>query len=183
MSDGHDGGLRLFIGLLPPEDALAQVVALQQRVNHAHPVRRLPTSPPHITLYPPFGWPLAELPRLSAQLAAFAAGRSPLSIVCDGARMLPVDVLTIGVRPDAPLLALRAALLATLQAQHGITPVRPPHPFLPHITIARLDRRPDQPMPTLDAWPARFVVDALSLLRYDGARWQVQQRARLAAPA
>lgn len=170
---------RFFVALLPPPAVQAAITALKQDLRQRFGSQGALNAPPHITLQPPFHWPLQRLAKLEQALADFAEGRSPVPVQLKNFATFAPRVIYVDVVRTPELIALQPQLMAHLEATCAIVdPVAKGRPqFIPHVTIAFKDLSPEA---FHGAWAeyrdraftADFVVPALTLLRHDGRRWQ-----------
>jgi 2'-5' RNA ligase len=170
---------RFFVALLPPPALRAEITAIQHDIWQRFQSKAALRSPPHITLQPPFIWPLDQVAHLERSLAAFAQQQSPVPIDLEGYGAFPPRVIYVNVQRQGPLMALQPALMDYLETHWAIAhPPSRQRPFAPHITVGFRDLKPaafkiawaefkDQP------FKADFVVQALTLLRHDGQTWQI----------
>jgi 2'-5' RNA ligase len=179
-----------FVALLPPPALQNEITAIKQEIWQRFGSRAALKSPPHITLQPPFQWPAERQGELEQALASFAAGRSPIPVHLQNFAAFAPRVIYIDVVRGAELMALQPALIAHLEATCGIAdPVAKGRPqFIPHVTVGFRDLTTaafhaawaefqDRP------FAAEFMVPALTLLRYDGQRWQVVAEFQLPGPS
>jgi RNA 2',3'-cyclic 3'-phosphodiesterase len=157
------GMARLFIAVWPPEDVVADLMALRRKDQRG--VRFLPPENWHVTL--------RFLGEAHADDVAEALDRTRLE-ACTAALGPGVDVLAERslVLPVAGVDALAAAVAETTAAIG-----EPPRKrFVGHLTLAKI--RPRSPMPDLlgALVQASFEVDEIALvastLRPEGARYE-----------
>jgi 2'-5' RNA ligase len=91
---------RFFIALVPPSDIQQQITQIKLYFAEHYNSRGALNSPPHVTLQPPFDWPVADVPQLEESLRAFAATQSPIPVTLSGfaafaPRVIYADVLTL----------------------------------------------------------------------------------------
>lgn len=170
---------RFFVALLPPPALGDQITAIQQDIGQRFQSKAALKSPPHITLQPPFVWPLDQVAHLGRSLAAFAQQQSPVPIELSGYGAFPPRVIYINVQRQGPPMALQPALMDHLETHCTIvhSPARQ-RPFVPHITVGFRDLKPTAFKLAWDEFKAKsfkahFVVPALTLLQHDGQRWQI----------
>ncbi|WP_036531104.1 2'-5' RNA ligase family protein [Neosynechococcus sphagnicola] len=172
---------RFFIALLLPPAITTVAQDLQQQVAHQYRSRAALRSPPHITLHPPFEWPLSQVDNLVASIQEFAAIERPVPLVLEGFAAFPPRVIYIHVDQTPGLLALQQALQAHLTAQLGITDtVAPQRSFIPHVTIAFRDLTPTYFQVAWAEFQQRslrfeFLAEEVTLLRHTGHCWQIYQ--------
>lgn len=178
---------RLFIGLCPPPDIRAQLLALMTGVPGA---RWQDDAQLHLTLRY-----VGEVDRrLANDIAEMLAGMRAAApaMALNGVGMFArggrANALWAGITPAAPLAALHKKLDHAL-VRLGLAPEG--RAYLPHITLARLARG-DGAGPAIEAFLARhtglssapFCLDALILyeshLGADGAHYEPVARFPLA---
>ncbi len=179
---------RFFVALLPPQNLQAQITAIKQDIWQQFHSKAALNSPPHITLQPPFTWPLDRLQTLEQPLAALAQQHSPVPIQLSGYGAFPPRVIYINVLRQGPLMTLQPAVMDHLETHCAIVDaVAKRRPFAPHITVGFRDLKPaafrqawealkDQP------FSAQFITPSLTLLRHDGHKWQIFSEFPLSRP-
>lgn len=176
--------VRLFVAVALPATIRAALVPLTEELRGA---RWIPADQRHLTLRFLGDTPEGHLDDLRARLAGVSA--PPFSVAVTGtgvfpprpSRRSPARVLWAGLSPAAPVIALKTALDAALDAD----PEERGRPFSPHVTLARFKAVPG---PALDDYLARhrgfctppFEVDAFHLyastLGPSGARHDLMAR-------
>ncbi|NET39513.1 MAG: 2'-5' RNA ligase family protein [Cyanothece sp. SIO1E1] len=154
---------------------------IKQHFSDRYASRAAQKSPPHITLQPPFQWPLETCSELQTSLRAFAGDCSAIEITLSGFGAFAPRVIYINVRKTPELLALQQALKTHLEVELGIVdPSAKQRPFAPHMTVAFRDLTSKN---FRRAWPDfehrqvafTFVADQLTLLKHNGQRWLIEQ--------
>ncbi|PSR18407.1 2'-5' RNA ligase [filamentous cyanobacterium CCP3] len=172
-------GDRFFVALLPPQAVQDEITAIKQEIWQRFGSKAVLRSPPHITLQPPFLWPLAEMSRLEQHLETLARPRPAVPVRLRGYSAFAPRVIYIDVVQTPGLMAVQAAIAAHLEKNCGIVDrVGKTRSFTPHVTVGFRDL---SPAAFRRAWPefeprsfaAEFVAQALTLLRHDGQLWQV----------
>jgi 2'-5' RNA ligase len=166
-----------FIALLPDEKVRREITGFKKDCARLFQARHALTSPPHITLIPPFLLRQQQLDKLGDALGDFAASQAPFSVYLQDFDAFPPRVIYVGVLPNDHLTALQLALEKYLETSFGLKKERP-RGFHPHVTIAHrdLDRRQFQP-----AWEhfsnieyrRTFLADSIALLEHARGRWEV----------
>ncbi len=170
---------RFFIALVPPPAIQAEANAIRQEFANRFDSHKAFNSPPHVTLQPPFRWPLSEVEQIQQVVRQFAAERSPIPIQFRGFGAFPPRVIYIDVVPSTALQQLKAELSQTLAQQLSIYEKAPHRPFRPHMTVAFRDLTCSA---FRQAWPefeqrtyqADFTAHELTLLIYN-QRWETYQ--------
>jgi 2'-5' RNA ligase len=153
--------VRLFVALVPPADALAELAAAVDVVRPEAPavLRWTPPEQWHLTLAFLGNVSAELLPAVQAACAVAARGRRAAPLQIAGAGRFGDRVLWAGIDGDRPLLVdLAARLVAALHAAGIDVDDRP---YRPHLTVARAprDTAPD----------LRPTVAALA--EFAGRRW------------
>ncbi|WP_017301146.1 2'-5' RNA ligase family protein [Nodosilinea nodulosa] len=170
---------RFFVALLPPPPLQDEITAIKQDIWQRFDSGAALKSPPHITLQPPFQWPPAQVDSLEQCLAAFARSQPPVPIQLRGFSAFAPRVIYVDVARTAEVMAIQAALAATLGNDCGIADrVADGRPFIPHITVGFRDLTVAAFQQAWDEFcdrpfAANFVAQNLTLLRHDSQRWQV----------
>lgn len=168
-----------FIALLPPQAIQDYANEIKEYFATVYNSRHAQTSPPHITLQPPFEWQLDSLPALEQYLKTFAVTYTPVPITLRGFGAFAPHVIYINVLKTPELLTLQKNLIAYFETSLGIiNPSSKSRPFAPHMTVAFKDLTRQN---FRAAWPEfqhrelafEFVVSELTLLSHDGRRWNV----------
>jgi 2'-5' RNA ligase len=181
---------RWFIALIPPQDMQDYANQVKQHFADQYASRQAFTSPPHVTLHPPFTIPTVEITETLNQLAAFAADRSPIPVTLSGFGAFPPRVIYIQVLPTTELLAVQAELLVYCESRLGVVNSQTQtYPFVPHLTVAFRDLQADQFHLAWAEFAPRslelqgqpidryeFLADQLTLLRHDGQAWVIHQQ-------
>ncbi len=168
-----------FIAILPDASIQKEVTAFKQycakHFNASHSL----TSPPHITLIPPFPWSMGNLQKLGDALEDFAARQQPFPISLENFGAFPPRVIFVEIKPNQQLEALQASLAKHLEITIGLKK-EDDRPFNPHLTIAHRDlQRRIFP----DAWAhfsteeyqRTFQADHLTLLRHTQRKWEIEE--------
>lgn len=170
-----------FIALLPPLEIQQPITQIKQYFAEQYGSKQALKSPPHITLQPPFEWPVLEIPRLENCLAEFATHQFSIPVTLSGFAAFPPRVIYVNVIKTPALLAIHQNLAAYLEPTLGIIdPATKTRPFSPHITVAFRDlTRQNFKL----AWPEfehqslnfEFTASQLTLLIHDGRGWQIHR--------
>lgn len=170
-----------FIALLPPPDLQAQITQIKQDFCDRYQSRAALKSPPHITLYPPFQWPLTTIAEVKTLLQNFAQTRSAFPITLQGYGAFPPRVIYIDVRPSPVLNLIHQDLLTALDQTLNLRdPRESQRPYRPHLTVAFRDLQRshfhrawseyrDRPFQT------EFQATHLTLLSHTQHRWICHQ--------
>jgi 2'-5' RNA ligase len=181
--------LRAFFALelAPPVRAAAAALARRLRERPGgDAVRWVRAENLHVTLR--FLGPVVRerVSELVACVAAEAGRIAPLSLRLAAAQLFPSPrrprVVALGIEPEAPLVALAAAVERGVRTA-GFAPE--PRRFRPHLTLGRIPARAGFPRvtaadtPAADALDVREVLLLRSDLHPDGARYTALDRVAL----
>lgn len=170
---------RFFIALLPPQDIQDYATEIKEYFAQNYDSRHALKSPPHITLQPPFEWPLDTLAVLEQTLSTFAETQTSVPIILKGFGAFVPRVIYINVIKTPELISLQSYLMAHLEDTLGIVdPVTKSRPFSPHMTVAFKDLTRQN---FRAAWPQfeqrelefKFTASHLALLIHDGGQWNI----------
>jgi 2'-5' RNA ligase len=179
---------RYFIALLPPQEMQDYANQVRQYFSDRYNSRKAFSSPPHITLIPPFDWNQGP-ESIQQALTAFAQTTAPFTIRLSGFGHFPQNVIYINVLKDGPLLSLQSHLADHCRETLGLTSRYSnqivDRPFVPHMTVAFRDLTTEN---FNHAWiefeskllglsnqsdqSYQFLGDRLTLLKYDGQVWR-----------
>jgi 2'-5' RNA ligase len=168
-----------FIALLPPQPIQEEVDQIRQMFADRYASRAALKSPPHITLYPPFPWSLAEVERLESSLAKFAIAQRPCSITLDGFGAFAPRVIYLHVVKTPELADLQQALKEAFTTNLNLViPDNQQRPFTPHMTVAFRDLSPPNFKLGWAEVQSRsihytFAVTHLTLLKHNGQCWEI----------
>ena len=182
MNSDSSGSARLFVALLPPQALQDEITAIKHDIWQRFGSKAALKSPPHITLQPPFQWPIGQIDELDRHLATFAQSQAHVPVGLEGFSAFAPRVLYIDVVKTDELMAIQPDLMAHLEATCGIVDrVAKGRPFAPHVTVGFRDL---EPAAFHQAWAefcdrpfaADFVAQTLTLLRHDGQTWQISSQ-------
>lgn len=162
-----------FVGLLPPADIQQEVTEFKQQALERFKAGHALTSPPHITLIPPFRTSRTNF----SALQEFADEQRPLNISLSGFDKFDQRVIFVSVTENEELSTFQKDLELYAHYHLGIEPEY--RPFHPHMTVAFKDlKRPNFPEAfayfSTQSYERTFTASALSLLAYDGKNWTVR---------
>lgn len=168
-----------FIALLPGEELQREVTAFKNYCNEHFGASHALTSPPHITLVPPFPWSMAKLTELGEALDDFAAEQTPFEVKLRDFGCFAPRVIFVDIVPNQKLSALAAKLATHLERRTGLKR-ETDHGFNPHMTIAHRDLE-SRMFPKAWAYFSKkeyrrtFRAGGLTLLRNERGRWEVEE--------
>jgi 2'-5' RNA ligase len=168
-----------FIALLPTEHIQQEVTSFKNICAERFKASHALTSPPHITLIPPFPWPATKLNKLGNTLDNFAAVQKSFEVQLKDFNCFKPRVLFVDVLPNPLLLNLQKALIEHLEESVGLKDERN-NRFHAHMTIAHRDLRH---WVFSEAWEyfsqqrytRIFIAQQLSLMEHSRGHWQVYE--------
>ncbi|MEO0947649.1 MAG: 2'-5' RNA ligase family protein [Cyanobacteria bacterium J06641_5] len=175
-----DSSALFFLALLPPPALQAQLTALKQEFATRFASRHALKSPPHITVFPPFQWPLSRVPQFD-RFTEFTRQHGPIPITVSGFGAFAPRVIYAHPLKTPALLALHRNLQAFLADRFDLVdPMAAKRPYSPHLTLAFRDLTKEN---FQVAWPkfktqslqAEFVATHLTLLQHDGRCWEIMR--------
>lgn len=170
---------RFFVAIVPPLPIQTYAANLMQMLGDRYQMRAS-KSPPHVTLYAPFQWPVEQLSSLETALQAFTSSYPSIPIYLSGFGAFRPRVLYVHVERTSELLNLQVQLMVHFEtALELVDPVAKRRPFTPHLTLASRNVTKqtfylawDELQP--HAAEFEFVGDRLTLLHHRGDRWHIQ---------
>ncbi len=168
-----------FVAIVPPakiqEEVTQLKVLIAERFNSKHALK----SPPHITLHMPFRWKESKLDILQETIEKINAEIESFQIELNGFAFFEPRVVYVDVVENDTLMELQKTVVdacrKSLKLENGNYKNRP---FKPHMTIGFRDlRKPDfyqaKEYFKRREFNAKFQVDQVRLLKYDGAKWSL----------
>jgi 2'-5' RNA ligase len=177
--EGRDR-LRLFAALRLPEDAVARLVAWQQReLARAGRVRLVPSAHLHVTVVFLGSRPAEEMEGIIAVLRTAAAGAE--RPVLTPARYRETRSVGMVVLNDEDARAIRLAEALGEGLERLGVYAREARRWLPHVTVLRFRRAPKLTPPLPDLGPVSPSDLALyhSVLRPSGAQYEIVESVAL----
>ena len=169
--------LRLFCALCLPADTVLRLDRWGSRALAAG--RRVPPANLHVTLAFLGSRPADELAAIAAELRAAADGGGQPTLRLRGYR----ETRSVGMLTFDDEGGRAAALAARLGDRLEALGVfrRESRPWLPHVTVLRFRERPrlDPPLPELGEVSPSDAAVYSSVLRSDGAQYEILERATL----
>lgn len=166
-----------FIALLPPEKIRSEVTAFKQYAGEHFGSFHALSSPPHITLKPPFRWEREREKELKGALQRFNESWGTFEVCLNGFDRFDERVIFVDVEAGAEMYQRQKELTAYLEQELSLKP-KDRRPWHPHMTIAFRDLSREM---FRRAWPyfrqqkyrRCFSAERASLLRHNGKRWEV----------
>ncbi len=169
-----------FIAILPSIEIQDAVNDFKQEAARLFDSKKALTSPPHITLVPPFKWKEDKILKLKKTLSAFAEKQKIINLELNGFDAFEPHVVFIDVIKNELLISLQKNLVHFLTDEINLVSDRPKREYHPHMTIAFKDLKAAI-FPKAIAhfskieFKRKFEVDRIVLLEHRDKRWQVDQ--------
>jgi 2'-5' RNA ligase len=177
MAD-KEGRTLFLIAVLPDRQVSSEVRMMKERLLDTHGLKAALRSPAHITLVPPFTCTDAQADAVADTLWKSLHLHGTVRFSIDGTGHFEDRVIYLNVIRSEALQALNDAVNDALRHSHAWTLRKEPQPFVPHITLANRDLRPERFGAVWAdvrgiSYQRTCAVGAIHLLRHDGARWKV----------
>jgi len=178
MSDKHS---LYFIALLPPYDKLKSIQNIKEYVASTYHCKHALKSPPHITIVPPFQYPIEKEKFLYNKIEELNKhlSKTIINIHIDGYAIFLPKVIFINVLMSPELVKLYNQVNDFVKTELKIYKDLPPRPFHPHITIAFKDIKKTLVQDILkdlqEKFPIQdsFSVNKITLLKHNGKYWEI----------
>lgn len=165
-----------FIAITTPAEVDIRVLRFKQYMLEQYGCKVALRSPAHITLISPFSLPEVQKDLLRQTMQDFAAGVADFMVELKNFSRFAPRVIYVDVMQSELLHQTQRLLEERLLPHFPLK--RSTRPFHPHVTITNRDL--DQSY-FGEAWDhfkeqefrAAFFASGLSLLQYNGSRWQI----------
>jgi 2'-5' RNA ligase len=173
-----------FIAIIPDEQLQKEVTDFKNYMALNYNSKAALTSPPHITLFPPFKLESANENSLIDPLEDFVKGKIPFSLNLNGFGCFKPRVIYIRPEYSEDLNRLRKQLLLHLKAKADLYDPQNDKPFNPHMTIATRDLDKKSFYEAWEIFHSRkfsreFVVESIFLLKHNGKSWNILHEAKI----
>jgi 2'-5' RNA ligase len=172
-----------FVAILPDETLQNEVTAFKKYAAEHFNTKRALTSPPHITLQPPFRWNEHNLHPIRVTLKKVCESHSSFEVSLKNFNSFFPRVIFVDVELSDNLNWLHQNLQSQMKEQHRLEDRF--DGFHPHMTVAFKDLK-KKIFP--DAWKyfsklkyeKTFMVHQLILLVHNGENWEILESFKLA---
>ncbi|HNW98797.1 MAG TPA: 2'-5' RNA ligase family protein [Bacteroidales bacterium] len=173
-----------FIAITPDDVVSKEVVALKNHMASTYSSKAALTSPPHITLYPPFKMDSIKENELINTLTDFVKGKVLFSFNLKSFGCFKPRVIFINPEPSKELNLLHQKLIIHLKEKINLYDSQNERPYHPHMTIATRDLQKEYFFKAWDEFQnkkfnATFNVDSIVLLKHNGKNWLIYKIFRL----
>jgi len=169
-----------FIAILPHEQLRQEVTALKNYMAEKYFSKAALTSPPHITLFPPFRKRDDFEKPLADSLCAFAQLQQSFEISLNGFGCFKPAVIFIQPEENESLNSMYSSLLLHLKTSINLQDAQNERPYHSHMTIATRDLKKNF---FHTAWEEfrdkefkrKFEVKSIFVLKHNGKTWDIIQ--------
>jgi len=168
-----------FLATVPPEDIQEKVKTIKLIFKNRFGSGHALNSPAHLTLIPPFLWPINKKKALIQSLDQFSRNESSFNVELKNFGAFVPRVIYIDVEAKNNLTDLRDRLEKYMDDKWNILKLlRGNKSFNPHMTVAFRDLTKEN---FRKAWPefkdkdfgAAFHVDKIVLLMHQQKQWEI----------
>jgi 2'-5' RNA ligase len=166
-----------FIALGLPQALSDEILSITQKISNDYKTRKALSSPPHITLVPPFWYPNAKIDALKNTVSELKLDTEPISIRLDGFSSFPSRVLFINVVLSPELSECHERVYAYLPKDLKSN-IKVYREYSPHITIAfkdisqeNFEKAQNEYIP--QSYIQEFSLENIDLYRHDGQKWLI----------
>jgi 2'-5' RNA ligase len=167
-----------FIAILPAQELRQEVTTLKNYMAQKYFSKAALTSPPHITLFPPYRREEHDENLVSNSLLAFAEKQTGFEISLTGFGSFKPSVIFIKPEHNELLNSMQSQLLIHLKSTISLQDAQNERPYHPHMTIAARDLKKNF---FYDAWEEfkekefkrTFEVKSIFLLKHNGKHWDI----------
>lgn len=167
-----------FIAITAEKLLAKEVSAFKNYMSAKYFSKAALTSPPHITLYPPFKWGIENENQILDSLELFIQNKESFTINLNGFDSFGSRTIYIKPEISEKLNNLHKGLLLHLKLSINLSDQQNERPYLPHMTIATRDLRKEF---FQEAWKEfrrkefnrDFNVAGITLLRHNGKFWDI----------
>ena len=164
-----------FIAILPDQTLQDEVTEFKQYAAEHFNTKRALTSPPHITIQPPFRWNQHNLHPIRVTLEKVCKSHKPFEVSLKNFNNFAPRVIFVDVELSDNLSWLHQNLQSQMKTQHRLEDRF--DGFHPHMTVAFKDLK-KRIFP--DAWKyfsklkyeKKFTASQLILLEHNGKIWK-----------
>jgi 2'-5' RNA ligase len=172
-----------FIAVVPHEQLQEGIREIKLDFRERYGSGHALNSPAHLTLIPPFYWPMHQVNELMRSMDIFCREEIPFEVRLDNFGAFPPRVIYIDVVKNENLTGLYERLKVFMDVKWNIRErLHAKKPFNPHMTIAFRDLTREY---FKQAWaefknkPFKevFLVDKIVLLIHQQKYWEIQHQA------
>ncbi|MBL7791932.1 MAG: 2'-5' RNA ligase family protein [Saprospiraceae bacterium] len=169
-----------FIAVLAPADVSEEVTAFKQYAASNFESSRALHSPPHITLIPPFSWPVRQLSDVIREVEQLTCTFPPFWLALRNFNCFPPRVIFVDVPQNEALAALQATLSQRLHQQLNLGG-EDKRGYHPHMTVAFKDLHRRLFAPAWDYfskinYERTYEVREIGLLQHNKQEWELIHR-------
>lgn len=168
---------QFFIAISLPPTVNEEILSITQKISKDYETRKALSSPPHITLVPPFWYPNAKIDALKNAVSELKLDTEPMTVQLDGFSSFPSRVLFVNVVLSPELAECHERIYAYLPTDLKSN-IKPYREYSPHITIAFKDISQENFEKALheyipQSYTQEFLLENIDIYRHDGQKWLV----------
>ncbi len=168
-----------FVAILPAPDQQEMITGIKQYFAEKFHARHALKSPPHITLIPPFKWPVNKERQLTEILHQFAISQSAFSVVVSGFGAFKPSVIYAAIETNKDLDLLQNKLSEYMKDKTGLAlQESEKRPYHPHMTLAFKDLKRNIFHKAWEEFKDKtiefdFWAESIALLKHNGKYWEI----------
>lgn len=169
-----------FIGVVPPPKLREEITQLKVLVAERFDSKHALKSPPHITLHMPFKWKDKKKEQLEEVMKSINKELEPFPVELKNFNFFEPRVVFVDVQKNDALTELQKNVTELCRKKLNLDNANyRDRPFHPHMTIGFRDLRKPAFYEAKNYFKQRafegiWMVEEVSLLKYDGKRWGVE---------
>lgn len=168
-----------FIAILPHQELQNEVTDLKKYMAANYSSKAALSSPPHITLYPPFRENVEIEKKIINSLSDFGPKQNQFKLTLNGFGCFKPRTIFITPEENISLNKLQSNLLSHLKTTINLSdPQNEKSSYHPHMTIATRDLEKSLFFKAWDEFRTkefyrRFEANSLALLKHNGKYWEI----------
>ena len=167
-----------FIAILPPPDLQNEVTEMKKYMSVNFSSKASLSSPPHLTLYPPFREKEEKELIIQKSLRDFSQDQKPFEVKLNGFGCFKPKTIFIKPEENIFLNTLHSNLLKHLKSTINLFDPQNDKSYHPHMTIATRDLQKSFFMKSWEEFRVKefirtFEVNSIVLLKHNGKLWNI----------
>jgi 2'-5' RNA ligase len=167
-----------FIAILPNQELQKEVTELKKYMAANFQSKAALSSPPHITLYPPFREKEENEMKIINSLSDFATSQNQFELKLNGFGCFKPRTIFIKPEENDQMNVMQSNLIQHLKATINLSDPQNEKPYHPHMTIATRDLEKSLFFKAWNEFQTKefkreFTVDRISLLKHNGKYWDI----------
>lgn len=168
-----------FLAIVTPQSIRDRITELKLEVAEKFNSKHALNAPPHITLHMPFKWKEQKLDRLKEVIQKINNELIPFAVSLNNFDFFEPRVVFVNVLENESLNQIQKQVVDSCRKELKLDNANyKDRPFHPHITIAFRDLKKPMFYKAKEyfekvTFSAEFKVGQVSLLKYDGDKWNL----------